>query len=115
MARYDDLSTGPIAYAAFVSSILLIILILLFRALCYGWVELEDAKKLADAHYTSADAEIGQQKARVSDYSKAMVTVSAPAGSESTGGSPAAEPSQVERLHIPVQRAKEMLLLDLAK
>ena len=105
MARYDDLSTGPIAYAAFVSTIILLVVILLVRALCYSWVEAEDTKKLADAHYTSADAEIVAQKSRIAKYDKATVEIAPPAGSAAD-----APPVTEERLHIPVSRAKDLLL-----
>jgi hypothetical protein len=107
MARYDDLSTGPIAYAAFVSTIILVVIILLVRALCYSWVEAEDSRKLAEAHYTSADVVIAEQKSKISSYGKQMVEVAAPEGSD-----PAAPASQEERLLIPVNRAKEVLLQD---
>jgi len=107
MARYDDLSTGPIAYAAFVSTIVLVVIILLVRALCYSWVEAEDLRKLSDAHYTSADVAIAEQKSKISNYGKQMVEVAAPEGSDPSGA-----PQQEERLIIPVARAKEMLLQD---
>lgn len=107
MARYDDLSTGPIAYAAFVSTIILVVIILLVRALCYSWVEAEDSRKLVDAHYNSADRLIAGQKARIADYGKTTVEVPPAEGSD-----PNAAASQQERLHIPVERAKEMLLED---
>lgn len=106
MARYDDLNTGVIAYATFLSSIALVVIILLIRALCYYWVESEDARKLADAHYTASDEEISEQKAMVDGYLKVMVEVPAPAGAEGE----AAEPTTEERIHIPVTRAKEILL-----
>lgn len=109
MARYDDLNTGPIAYAAFVSSVLLLVIILLVRALCYSWVEAEDEKKLAAAHYSSADSEIVAQKARISRYGKQSVVVAPPEGQAPEGG----EPMEVQRLVIPVERAKDMLLKDL--
>ncbi len=107
MARYDDLSTGPIAYAAVVSTIILAVVILLVRALTYSWVEAEDEKKLADAHYVSADATIADQKARLAGYGKEMVEVPAPEGSDA-----GAAPTQEERLRIPVSQAKTILLKD---
>lgn len=109
MARYDDLSTGPIAYAALVSTIVLAVIILLVRALTYSWVEAEDARKLVDAHYVSADTAIAEQRARIAGYSKVMVEVPPPEGSPAD-----AKPTQEERLHIPVTQAKELLLKDWA-
>lgn len=105
MARYDDLSTGPIAYAAVVSTIVLAVIILLVRALTYSWVEAEDARKLVDAHYVSADAAIDKQKAKFADYGKVMVEVPPPVGSPAD-----AKPTQEERLIIPIKKAKETLL-----
>ncbi len=105
MARYDDLKTGPIAYAAFVSSVVLVVLILLFRALCYGWMEAEDEAKLANAHYESADTEIAAQKLRIASDAKEMVEVPPPAGAEAS-----AQPTQEERLHVSITRAKEIVL-----
>lgn len=111
MARYDDLKTGPIAYAAFISSILLLVIILLVRALCYGWVEAEDTRKLAEAHYVAADNAIAEQKRRISKEGKEMVTIPPPAGDENKD----AKPTQEERLHIPIDVAKEIILKSLAK
>ncbi|MCA9159217.1 MAG: hypothetical protein KDA72_12875 [Planctomycetales bacterium] len=107
MARYDDLSTGPIAYAAFVSTVILLVVILLVRALCYSWVESEDAKRLVDAHYVASDAEIARQKSEISNYAK--VQVPAAAADEATAG---AKPEMEDRLHIPVSVAEELLLKD---
>ncbi len=107
MARYDDLSTGPIAYAALVSTILLVVIILMVRALCYSWVEAEDDRKFADAHYTASDIEIAAQKGRISGYGKMEVEVPAPEGS-----APDAPPAKEERLLIPVASAKDALLED---
>ena len=108
MARYDDLDTGAIAYATFLSCILLILIILLVRALCFYWVEGENDRKLADAHYVSADQVISEQKAQISGYGVAEVEVAAPADSQE----PAA-PKLEERIHIPVEKAKELLLNEL--
>ena len=105
--RYDDLNTGMIAYATFVSTILLLVIILLIRALCFYWVEGEEQRKLADAHYVQSDTEIARQKAVISEYGKATVEV-APTGDGADGQ--AAEPTTEERIHIPVDRAKELLL-----
>jgi hypothetical protein len=107
MARYDDLNTGSIAYATFVGSILLLIIILLVRALCYSWIDSEDARKLNDGHYASSDAVISEQKARISGTGKETVTVPPPVGQEN------AQPTQVERLRIPVDQAKDLLLKEM--
>lgn len=109
MARYDDLSTGPIAYAAFVSTVILLVVILLARALCYSYVESEDAIKLTNAHYVESDVEIARQKSQIATYAKVEIPVAAADG-EATGAAPKME----ERLHIPVARAEQLLLKDWA-
>ena len=115
MARYDDLETGSIAYATFLSCILLIIIILLVRALCYSWLEGEDDRKLADAHYVTADAEISEQKSNLSGYKKVMVEVMPPPAEDGQPSAAADEPKLEERIRIPIDRAKELLLEELSK
>ncbi len=112
MARYDDLNTNAIAYTTFVSAIILLLLILLGRALCYTWIEAEDEHKLADAHYVSSDQEISEQKQVLTGYKKVQVELP-PAPGETD---PQAEPQVLteERVHIPIQRAESLLLEELA-
>ena len=105
MAHYDDLKTGAIAYAAFVSTVILLVIILLVRALCYSWVEAEDAKKLTKSSYVAADMEIARQKTQIANYAKIQV----PAVSSQAVAADAA-PEMEDQLHIPVSRARELLL-----
>lgn len=105
MAHYDDLKTGAIAYAAFVSTVILLVIILLVRALCYGLLDAEDTKKLANASYVAADKEIARQKAQIASYAKVQI----PAVSDQTAAADAA-PKMEDQLHIPVARARELLL-----
>ncbi len=107
MARYDDLNTTAIAYATFVGAIVLLVLILLGRALCYSWVESEDEHKLANAHYEVSDTKISEQKSLLGGYHKVQVEIG-----EATKDKPA-ETKQV--LHIPIERAKELLLGEMHK
>lgn len=106
MARYDDLHTGTIAYATFLSSIVLIVIILLIRALCYYWVEGEEARKLADAHYVTSDQEISDQKAMLDGYQKVKIEIPAMGDVEA---------KTEERIHIPLSRAKELLIEEWSK
>ena len=108
MARYDDLHTGVIAYATLLSSIFLVVIILLVRALCCYWVEAEDARKLANAHYVSSDLEISEQKGQLDGYGKETVEVAAP-----TEEDPDAKSSK-EVIRIPVERARDLLLAELS-
>lgn len=107
MARYDDLNTGAIAYTTFVGSVLLLIIILLGRALCYSLVESEDERKLADARYTASDNEISEQLSILADYKKEQVEV-APA--EEGSDTP---PTTEEKLIIPIDDAKAIILKEL--
>ena len=107
MARYDDLNTGPIAYAAFVSSVILFVVILLVRALCYSWVESEETKRLVDAHFVASDAEIARQKSEIATYAKVQVPAAVAEGAQA-----GAEPKMEDRLHIPVAVAEELLIKD---
>lgn len=110
MARYDDLNTSAIAYTTFVSSILLVIIILLGRALCYAWIGGEDDRKLANAHYTSSDQMISKQKSAIDKFETVKVEVPPDAGAD-----PNNPPAAVyeDRLHIPVSEAKKLLLQEL--
>lgn len=109
MARYDDLNTTAIAYTTFISSILLVIIILLGRALCYVWIETEDQRKLSTASYEVSDRLIGEQKSMLSGYQTVRVELP-----PAEGADPAAAPQYEERVRIPIEKAKELLLKDLA-
>ena len=105
MARYDDLNTNMIGLTTFVSAIVLFILILMGRALCYTLVGMEDERKLQHAHYEKSDQEIARQKALLTQYQK--VTEEVPG--EVVNGKEGA-PVKIEKLHIPVERARDLLL-----
>jgi hypothetical protein len=109
MARYDDLDTGAIAYGSFLSCIVLLLIILLVRALCFYLVEGESDRKLADSHYVSADQEISEQKAQISGYAIEEVEVAA------TGGGEDSDLLVEERIRIPVEQAKDLLLKESAE
>ena len=115
MARYDDLNTTAIAYTTFISSIILLLIILLGRALCYTWIESEDERKLANARYVTSDAAISDQKAMLDGYRKVQIELPAPPPEEDAD--PQGEPEIVieERVHIPIDKARELLLKELAQ
>jgi hypothetical protein len=104
--RYDDLATGTIAYATLLSCSVLVIVILSVRALCCAWVESEEARKTANAHYYTSDEEISEQKAVLAGYSIETVQV------EGSGGEDAAV-TDAEKIRIPIERAKSLLLEEL--
>lgn len=104
--RYDDLATGAIAYAALISCIVLLITILGVRALTCAWVEGEEERKTANAHYYASDEKISEQKSRLVGYEKRTVEV---LGS----GEADAAPTMEEQISIPIDRAKELLMTEL--
>lgn len=112
MARYDDLNTSAIAYATFISAIVLLVVILLVQALTFSWLQGEDERKLANTHYHSADAEIAKQKAKLEGYTQEMVDVAPPAAQP--GAEPVA-PTKEKRLHIPVKQAQSLILNEFKK
>ena len=111
MARYDDLDTTAIAYTTFVSTIILVVIILLGRALAYGWIELEDQKKLERTRYISSDNAISEQLEQLDGYKKVKLEVSE--GAES-GTADAAAAATEERVRIPIEKAREILLKELS-
>lgn len=113
MARYDDLNTSSIAYATFISSIVLLVVILLVQALTYNWILGEDDRKLTVSHYGSSDSEIARQKARLDGYQQVEVEVTPP----SSGAAPTEPvvPVKEKRLHIPMKQAQSLILKELSK
>ncbi len=109
MARYDDLNTRSIGYAALVSTIILLLIILALRALCYGWIEGEVQQRLANARYPDSDQVLEQQRELIETYGKVVVELPPPPEK------PDAEPRKEERLRIPVDRAAELLLKELSQ
>ncbi|MGN6134793.1 MAG: hypothetical protein ACTHOU_09845, partial [Aureliella sp.] len=61
MARYDDLNTKTIGYLTFLSSILLVVIILLLQALTYNWIDWQEEDKLTKQSYRSSDELIQAQ------------------------------------------------------
>ncbi|MEC8553996.1 MAG: hypothetical protein VXZ82_03210 [Planctomycetota bacterium] len=102
--RYDDLYTGTIAYATFLSCIVLVVTILGVRALCYAFVEGEEQRKTEGIHYVAADDVISEQKARLDGYRQETVEVMV------TKEDGTLVPSSEQRLRIPIGRAKELIL-----
>ncbi|HBE71400.1 MAG TPA: hypothetical protein DDW52_24915 [Planctomycetaceae bacterium] len=108
MARYDDLNTTAIGYATYISTVLFLIIVLLLRALTYYWLETESQSNMAEARYVSSDEEIARQQAEFADFGTAMVTVTEGEGAD-------AVTKEVERQRIPLDKAKDLLLKELAK
>ncbi len=114
MARYDDLNTSAIAYATFVSAILLLVIILLVQSLTYNWILGEDERKLSDSHYTTSDNEIASQKAKLDVFEKVMVEVIPPAVDGAAPTEPV-KPVTEERIHVPMKQAQSLILKEFRK
>lgn len=109
MARYDDLNTKMIAYWAILSIIILIVLLQLLQALCYNMVTWTDEKagrvgteldKPAIAQREQLDSLSGYKKERVID--------------ESASPEKGEEPVKKDVIYIPIDRAQEIILKELA-
>lgn len=114
MARYDDLDTGAIAYATFISAVLLVVIVLLVQALTYNWILGEDERKLTDSHYTASDNEIAKQKAKLDVLEKVMIEVIPPTVDGTTPKEPV-KPVVEKRIHVPLRQAQMSILKELSK
>ena len=114
MARYDDLNTSAIAYATFISAVLLLVIILLVQSLTYNWILGEDERKLIESHYTAADNEISKQKAKLDVYEKVMIEV-IPPGTDGAAPTEPVKPILEKRLHVPVKQLQNSLLKEVNK
>lgn len=113
MARYDDLSTGTIAYLTFMSCGLLAVTVLLLQALCYNWIDWQEDTKLVKQSYHSSDKALAQQRDSLKDYDSVEVEVPIEQPSTDPAQPPKVEMKKVPRTYIPIDRAKELLLEEL--
>jgi hypothetical protein len=104
MARYDDLPTNMIAYAAVISCLLLIAIIQATQALCFNMVNTAQEQKLQSSEYTSSKAVISEQLASINGYKKVSVPPEAGPDGKPTGEAPKT------LLQIPVDRAIDLIL-----
>jgi hypothetical protein len=108
MARYDDLNTKMIAYAAVLSIVVLVIVLQATQALCYYMVNAEDARKEGKksdgamvAKREQLDSLNGFKKVAVIDEA-----AEAPKKGE--------EPKTKKVLRIPIEEAQKLILKELA-
>ena len=116
MARYDDLNTRTIGYLTFISAVLLVVTILLLQALCYNWIDWQEQNKLTKQSYKSSEEVLQAQKASLESYGKVQVEVPVEANPNDGGtasAAPAAQMKTEERVQIPIDRAKALLLEEL--
>jgi hypothetical protein len=111
MARYDDLDTTSIGFAAVISSVVLLILILLGRAIAYGWANSAEDRKSQTARYVISETEIARQKALLAEFAQVRLEEV-----ESAEGEAASEPEEESsvRLVIPVGNALELVSEELS-
>ncbi len=107
MARYDDLNTNMIAYAAFLSIVILVIVLQGTQALCYNMISAVDAGKESKGASASSvvkseqiDSLNGFKKSRIVDEQAKL-----PAKGE--------EAATKEVIHIPIMEAQKLILKEL--
>ncbi len=104
MARYDDLNTNMIAYAALVSCLLLVAILQGTQALCYNLTNAEAERKLSKSEYTTSNDIISEQKKSISGYQR--VALPPELGPD---GKPVAGEAKT-RLQIPIDQAINLIL-----
>lgn len=112
MARYDDLDTTAIAYTTFVSTVILVLIILLGRALCYAWIDAEDEKKLTASSYSKSDQIISEQMDQINGYQRVDQEIPGVVDPASPDAPAPVEIREVVR--IPIAEAKAILLTELS-
>jgi len=107
MARYDDLNTKGIAYAAVLSVIVLVVILQGTQALCYYMVNSEDARKAEGKSDTYLEVKREQLKSIDSLQIVDIVDESAPPPKKGE------EPSKREAIRIPIGDAQKIILREL--
>jgi len=110
MARYDDLNTKMIAYWAVLSIIVLIVLLQLLQALCYNMVTWTEQRPGRVGTEVDKPALVkSEQLDSLSGYRKEkIIDESAPPPEKGK------EPAKKDVIYIPIDRAQEIILKELA-
>jgi len=108
MARYDDLNTKMIAYAAVLSVVILVIILQGTQALCYNMVNSEDAAKESKKSDSALEAK-SEQLSSLDGFKR--VDVIDEAAPQPKKGQ---EPAKKKVIHIPIDQAVKLILKDLA-
>lgn len=98
MARYDDINAPAVAYATALSCVALFVIIQSIQALTNYWDYDAEAKALARYEYVQSDRIIDEQLKSISNYEWVNVP------------GPDEKAPMEKRLHIPIQRAEEVVL-----
>ena len=108
MARYDDLNTKGIAYAAVLSVIVLVVILQGTQALCYYMVNSEDAIKAENKNDHARELK-REQLASLDGVAKVKVideTAPPPKKGE--------EPATREAIRISIEEAQKIIIKELA-
>lgn len=108
MARYDDLNTKMIGYAAVLSIVLLIIILQATQALSYNLLNTEDHRKAA-TKATHADLAKAEQIDSLNGYKKALI-----ADEAAEPPKKGEEPKMKEIIQIPITEAQKLILKELS-
>lgn len=103
MARYDDLNTTMIGYAAFISSLLLIVIIVGVEALSYYWENSMQEAALSKSEYTQSLDVLDAQRKSLNITGEVEVPAPAPAKGE-------APKPPTKRYQIPIEKAKALTI-----
>ncbi len=107
MARYDDINAPMVAYAAIISCVFLFVVIQATQALTYFWTNQAEERALANFEYRSSVNSIREQRSSLSGYKWVVPQV------EQEEGQPAPTETAEKKLHIPIERAQEVVLAEM--
>ena len=106
MARYDDLNTKMIAYAAVLSVVVLVIILQATQALCYNMVNAEDARKELNKS-DHANVIKREQLDSLNGFKKVKVADDSPAATEG------AEVPMKTIFQIPIEDAQKIIIKEM--
>ncbi len=110
MARYDDLNTNMIAYAAVLSIVVLVLVLQGTQALCYNMVTWTDER--VDKTGTEADKPLkikSEQLKSLTGYKKeSVIDETAPPPEKGQ------QPKMKDVIYIPITEAQKLILKEMA-
>jgi hypothetical protein len=108
MARYDDLNTKMIAYAAVLSIVILVIVLQATQALCYTMVNAEDARKESK----KSDGAMVAKREQIDSLNgfKQVEVIDESAEPPKKGE----QPKMKKVIQIPIEDAQKLILKELA-
>jgi hypothetical protein len=107
MARYDDLNTNMIAYAAVLSIVVLVIVLQGTQALSYNMMNSEDAEKITDK-FDRALKDKSDQLENLRGYKRvSVIDEAAPPPKKGE------EQAMKKVINIPIEEAQKLILKEL--